>query len=222
MITAKEFRNKYIGKAIDVDGAAGVQCVDLFKQCCYLAGKKSFALGGSGYACEIWKRFDALGLGTYFTKVSMSDAQYGDWFIWNMGAAEAQYSHVAMFEKWDGSNRAIFLGQNQGAAKGAANEIGISTSGVLGVIRLKKWASSCPFKSSGTVEAIYDAIRVRTSPSTSKGDTGSRYNKGMKLNYQSIVSGDGWYWAKYTSYSGETHYCALCKTDGTSKYWKQK
>lgn len=83
-------------------------------------------------------------------------------------------------------------------------------------------ASKCPFKSSGTVKALYDKIRVRTSPSTSKGDTGSYYNTGMTLNYQSVVTGDGWYWAKYKSYDGDTHYCALCKTDGSSKYWKQK
>lgn len=86
----------------------------------------------------------------------------------------------------------------------------------------KESTSKCPFKSSGAVEATVDGIRVRNSASTSKGDTGSRYNKGMTLNYQSVVSSDGWYWAKYKSYDGETHYCALCKTDGSSKYWKQK
>lgn len=222
MISAKKFRNTYIGKAIDVDGVAGVQCVDLFKKCCYLAGKKAFSLGGSGYADEIVHRFTALGLDDYFTKVSLADAQYGDWCVWDKGSKEAPDSHVAMFEKKDGSSRAIFLGQNQGGVS-KATEISISTSGIIGVLRLKAWAttSKCPFKSSGTVKALYDKIRVRTSPSTSKGNTGSYYNTGMTLNYSSIVEGDGWYWAKYTSYDGETHYCALCKTDGSSKYWKQ-
>lgn len=81
--------------------------------------------------------------------------------------------------------------------------------------------SKCPFKSSGTVEALYDKIRIRISASTSKGDTGMWYNKGMKLNYSSIVEADGWLWAKYERNSGGTGYVALCKSDGSSKYWKQ-
>ena len=86
---------------------------------------------------------------------------------------------------------------------------------------IKDCNSKCPFKSCGTVEALYDRIRVRTTPSTLKGDTGVYYNKGMKLNYSSIVKEDGWYWAKYKRNSGGTGYVALCKTDGSSKYWKQ-
>lgn len=81
--------------------------------------------------------------------------------------------------------------------------------------------NKCPFKSSGTVKALYDNIRVRTSPSTKTGDTGLVYNKGMILNYSSVVTGDGWYWAKYKRSNGGTGYCALCKTNGSSKYWKQ-
>lgn len=146
MISAKEFRNTYIGKSIDVDGAAGVQCVDLFKQCCYLAGKKAFSLGGSGYADEIVHRFTALGLDDYFTKVSLADAQYGDWCVWDKGSKEAPDSHVAMFEKKDGSSRAIFLGQNQGGVS-KATEISVSTSGIIGVLRLKAWAKSTATKS---------------------------------------------------------------------------
>lgn len=81
--------------------------------------------------------------------------------------------------------------------------------------------SKCPYKSSGTVEALYDKIRVRTSPSTKKGDTGLVYNKGMILNYRKIVKADGWYWAEYERSNGGIGYCALCKENGSSKYWKQ-
>lgn len=84
-----------------------------------------------------------------------------------------------------------------------------------------KVKDNCPFESSGTVQALYDKIRVRTSPSTKTGDTGLVYNKGMILNYSSVVTGDGWYWAKYKRSNGGTGYCALCKTNGSSKYWKQ-
>ena len=138
MITAQEFRNKYIGKAIDVDGAYGAQCVDLFKQVCYLAGMKPFALGGSGYAEEIVKRYKPLGLDTYFTLVSLSNAQYGDWIVWSKGSHDCPDSHVAMFIKKDGNSRIIALGQNQ-FGKAAANEGGLSTHGIIGVLRLKAW-----------------------------------------------------------------------------------
>lgn len=85
-------------------------------------------------------------------------------------------------------------------------------------------ANACPFKKSGTVEAIEKNIRVRTAPSLSKGDTGLRYQPGERLIYNDVVSADGWYWAKYKrSLNGAsgTGYCALCKIDSTSKFWKQ-
>lgn len=137
MLSAVEFRNEYLGRAIDVDGAAGVQCVDLFKQCCYLAGKGAFALGGTGYADEIVHRFNALGLGDFFDLVSLSNAQYGDWLVWDKGSAECPDSHVAMFERWDG-DRVYVLGQNQFGQR-KATEGSISASGIIGVLRLKEW-----------------------------------------------------------------------------------
>ena len=143
MITAQEFRNRYIGKAIDVDGAYGAQCVDLFKQICYLAGKKPFALGGTGYADEIVKRFKALGLDTYFNLVSLADVRYGDWIVWSKGSHDCPDSHVAMFIKKDGNSRVIVLGQNQ-FGKAAANEGSLSTHGIIGVLRLKAWNVSKP------------------------------------------------------------------------------
>ncbi len=146
MITAQEFRNKYIGKAIDVDGAYGAQCVDLFKQVCYLAGKKPFALGGSGYAEEIVKRYKPLGLDTYFNLVSLANAQYGDWIVWSKGSHDCPDSHVAMFIKKDGNSRVIVLGQNQ-FGKAVANEGSLSIHGIIGVLRLKAWSTT---ESTGT------------------------------------------------------------------------
>lgn len=137
MLSAKEFYNKYLGKRIDVDGAAGVQCVDLFKEVCYLAGKKPFALGGSGYADEIVHRFDPLGLGAYFEKVSLKNVQYGDWLVWDKGSRDCPKSHVAMFVGWDGDKVKSF-GQNQGGNR-EARVISLSTDGIIGVLRLKEW-----------------------------------------------------------------------------------
>lgn len=138
MISAQEFRNQYIGKAIDVDNAYGAQCVDLFKQCCILAGKSAFSLGGSGLAFEIARRFDALGLGQYFNRVSLSSIRYGDWIVWDRNV-ESRDSHVAMFIRWDGVNRVIVLGQNQLGIR-ASNEGSLGIQGILAVLRLKTWA----------------------------------------------------------------------------------
>lgn len=82
-------------------------------------------------------------------------------------------------------------------------------------------SKKCPFKSSGTVEALA-TVNVRTKPTTKSGDTGKDYKKGMELYYSSIVEADGYYWAKYKSYDGEIHYCALCSKDLKEINWKQK
>ena len=82
--------------------------------------------------------------------------------------------------------------------------------------------NACPYKSKGTVKAIVNGIRVRTAPSTKKGDTGIFYNADSpELYYDRIVLADGWYWAEYDRAKGGKGYCALCKADGSSKYWKQ-
>ena len=82
--------------------------------------------------------------------------------------------------------------------------------------------NTCPFKSKGAVKALYDGIRVRTAPSLTKGDTGICYNANSSvLYYDRIVEADGWYWAEYSRSKGGKGYVALCKQDGTNKYWKQ-
>lgn len=227
MATWSEIREATLGKTYDLDKAYGGQCWDYVMYVLeeYYHGKRIHCTT-SGYVKDIANNRKKNGILNYCTDVGLSATlKPGDICVWGECAAAPQ-SHIAIFDHDNGQNKAYFCGQNQAGGQKVTVER-IDVSGIIGVFRPKKGleketSNKCPYKSSGSVEALYDAIRVRTSPSTSKGDTGSRYNKGMTLNYQSVVTGDGWYWAKYKSYDGETHYCALCKTDGTSKYWKQK
>ena len=79
-----------------------------------------------------------------------------------------------------------------------------------------------PFTSKGKVEAIENGIRIRTAPNL-KADSDSkvRFSKGEIVTYEGVAQGDGWYFAKFKNAAGKYRYTALCKIDGTSKYWKQ-
>lgn len=85
------------------------------------------------------KRYQPLGLNAYFTLVSLSNAQYGDWIFWSKGSHDCPDSHVAMFIRMDGVNRVMAFGQNQ-FGKAYANEGSISTHGIIGVLRFKAWS----------------------------------------------------------------------------------
>lgn len=93
-MTYNEFQNKYLGKAIDYDGVAGVQCVDLADQ--YL--KDVFSITGvyvSG-ARDLWYKFSNFpALVKVFTQVPNTRAlvvQKGDIVIWDGGT----WGHVAI------------------------------------------------------------------------------------------------------------------------------
>lgn len=55
-MTPAEFHAKYYGWGKDVDGVAGIQCVDLFKEFLRIIGCPAYKspIGGDGYADNIW------------------------------------------------------------------------------------------------------------------------------------------------------------------------
>lgn len=222
MKTPHEFYLAQNGKTVDVDGYYGPQCWDLFAHFCRQAGYPIFNCTTSGYVKDIWNNRKTSGILNYFVEVSVNAMQDGDWVIWGNCRA-CPDSHIAMFRKDNRNGTGIFLGQNQIGSR-AANQVNLPYDGIIGVLRPKCYVTSgCPyFKKSGTVEALFNSIRVRTEPSLSRGNTGLVYNAGMVLNYYDIVNADGWYWAKYKRTNGGTGYCALCTTDGKNKYWKQR
>lgn len=130
-MTAKEFYNKHNGRAVDVDGTAGVQCVDLFKA----FTKENYGISNynctNGYASGLWIYRKSKPYYSKFKEVSINSLQNGDWVFWAKGSRPCPKSHVAMY--YNGK----FFGQNQG--KKTARLINISTSGVLGVLRPKMY-----------------------------------------------------------------------------------
>jgi hypothetical protein len=83
-----EFQKKYIGKAVDYDGVAGVQCVDLVDQ--YL--KEVFGITGVyvGGAKDLWYKFSSFpALVKAFTQVANTRdlvIKKGDIIIWGGGS----------------------------------------------------------------------------------------------------------------------------------------
>ena len=144
-MTAKEFYNKHNGRAVNVDGTAGIQCVDLFKA----FTKENYGISNynctNGYASGLWIYRKSKPYYSKFKEVSINSLQNGDWVFWAKGSKPCPKSHVAMY--YNGK----FFGQNQGQK--AARLINISTSGVLGVLRPKmyvKRASTTTNTSSGS------------------------------------------------------------------------
>lgn len=130
-MTAKEFFDKHIEKAVDIDSAAGVQCVDLFKA----FTKENYGVWQynctNNAASGLWIYRKDKPYYQYFVDANINDLHNGDWVIWG-NCKQCPNTHVAMY--YNGK----FLGQNQEGIK-AATWINLSTNGVIGVLRPKMY-----------------------------------------------------------------------------------
>lgn len=178
-ISVNDFINTTNGKAFDVDGSCGIQCVDGIKEFNKLVyGKWDFNCGSCGYAYGLWTNYGTNGVEKYFDKYSYSSAKIGDWIIWNKGSKEAPSSHVGMFYEKANNGRVKTYGQNQNGIK-AFNFANISEDGILGVLRPKIY-----------VDSFLPARGYFT-----KGDSGDNVNK-IDEFYSDLVKGP--YFGDYT------------------------
>lgn len=133
MKTFKEFYDKYNSKAVDDDGAYGVQCVDGFRVFCREFGvpvKPTPNNWADGY----WYSKDALGYGSYFEYITgSSNFKDGDVVIWAKGSASHPNSHIAFYYK--GKE----FGQNQGGDRSFCLK-DTNFKDALGALRLKIWS----------------------------------------------------------------------------------
>lgn len=98
-MTYIEFRDKYLGKAIDFDKAYGAQCFDVYRQYCQELGFKQSP--PSAGAKDIWNNY----LPECFTKVANTPEgtpPQGAVIIW--GVTVGPYGHVAICDHSDTSS----------------------------------------------------------------------------------------------------------------------
>lgn len=159
----RAFIDEYNGQSIDMDGVPPeqpYQCVDTFKKCLEIIGypNPSRAIGGDGYAWNIWFNRQSLGYDAYFDYPSTP--QFGDWAVFNK-AGDTPYSHVAMFVSDNGNGTAQFFGQNQ--PQPYCTVTSISTANILGWLRVKPefWQGTYNPESGNGVKNITDEDRIK-------------------------------------------------------------
>lgn len=157
------FIDEYNGQSVDMDGVPPeqpYQCVDTFKKCLEIIGypNPSRAIGGDGYAWNIWFNRQSLGYDAYFDYPSTP--QFGDWAVFNK-AGDTPYSHVAMFVSDNGNGTAQFFGQNQ--PQPYCTVTSISTANILGWLRVKPefWQGTYNPESGNGVKNITDEDRIK-------------------------------------------------------------
>lgn len=228
-ISVDAFIAKYKGRAVDVDGAYGAQCWDLWsayaQQCFGVPQNQTNTT--SGYADSVFtvKYGQSKALQNVFTK-AWGTGYKGDVAFWAKGSTHYPYSHVAIVIRDLGNGYLECLSQNPGAPK----VINLTKQGLCGYLRpksLHKTTTTTKHKSgsanvlAGTYQVIVDKLNVRDKAST-KGKIVAAYKKGDKLNLVHWgVYADGYAWGKYTSYSGKTRYISVGTDTGSQWYLKK-
>lgn len=129
-MTLKQFIDKWNSLGIDFDGAAGFQCMDVYRMYCreVLKYPQSPALGLHGKASDVWTTY----LKEWFTQVKNTPTGVpspGDVVIWNtkMGLG---YGHIAVVVKADVNSMDVF--EQDGAVQGKARIKNRTYTNVLG------------------------------------------------------------------------------------------
>jgi len=136
-MTFKEFVKKYLGKAVDYDGAFGVQCVDLAKL--YIdkvIGAKPQAIGD---AYAYYEKFNNTYLKKYFNRIAYKKGekpQKGDLVVWGKKYnGKSEYGHIAI-AAGDATDTTLYTyDTNWGGAE--MKKVKHTYTGLLGYLRPK-------------------------------------------------------------------------------------
>lgn len=210
------------GKIIDMDGAYGGQCWDLWSS--YARNVYGIPAADTntvdGYAASVYTaRYDrSQALQNTFTRETGNYTPvYGDVAFWNGNGV----NHVAIVVKDNGNGTLSTMSQNPDKA----GYVTLSKAGIIGYFHPHSANTPAPAPNNNTVTIIprtykvnVDVLNVRSAPSTSA-QVVAQYHYGQTVNLaESGIIADGYIWAHYTGGSGATRYVALAPADKSAWY----
>lgn len=210
----QEWMNNVNGKIIDMDGAYGGQCWDLWSN--YARNVYGIPAADTntvdGYAASVYTaRYDrSKALQNTFTREADNYTPgYGDVAFWNGNGM----NHVAIVVRDNGNGTLETMSQNPNKA----GYLTLTKNGIIGYFH-PRTANNNVTITPRTYKVNVNVLNVRSAPSTSA-QIVAQYHYGQTVNLsEGGVIADGYIWAHYTGYSGKTRYVALAPADKSAWY----
>lgn len=210
----QEWMNNVNGKIIDMDGAYGGQCWDLWSS--YARNVYGIPAADTntvdGYAASVYTaRYDRSRAlqNTFSREAGNYTPVYGDVAFWHTSAM----NHVAIVVKDNGNGTLETMSQNPNKA----GYVTLTKNGIIGYFH-PRTANNNITITPRTYKVNVDVLNVRSAPSTSA-QIVAQYHYGQTVNLsEGGVIADGYIWAHYIGYSGATRYVALAPADKSARY----
>lgn len=210
----QEWMNNVNGKIIDMDGAYGGQCWDLWSS--YARNVYGIPAADTntvdGYAASVYTaRYDRSRAlqNTFIREAGTYTPVYGDVAFWNGNGM----NHVAIVVRDNGNGTLETMSQNPNKA----GYINISKNGIIGYFHPRNREGDNNI-TARAYRVNVPVLNVRSAPSIHS-QIVAQYRKGQTVNLMSGTTiADGYIWAHYIGYSGKTRYIALAPADKSAWY----
>lgn len=210
----QEWMNSVNGKIIDMDGAYGGQCWDLWSS--YARNVYGIPAADTntvdGYAASVYTaRYDRSKAlqNTFIREAGTYTPVYGDVAFWNGNGM----NHVAIVVRDNGNGTLETMSQNPNKA----GYINISKNGIIGYFHPRNREGDNNI-TARAYRVNVPVLNVRSAPSIHS-QVVAQYRKGQTVNLMSGTTiADGYIWAHYIGYSGKTRYIALAPADKSAWY----
>ena len=209
-----EWMNNVNGKIIDMDGAYGGQCWDLWSN--YARNVYGIPAADTntvdGYAASVYTaRYDRSKAlqNTFIREAGTYTPVYGDVAFWNGKGM----NHVAIVVRDNGNGTLETMSQNPNKA----GYINISKNGIIGYFHPRNREGNNNI-TARAYRVNVPVLNVRSAPSIHS-QVVAQYRKGQTVNLMSGTTiADRYIWAHYIGYSGKTRYIALAPADKSTWY----
>lgn len=218
----QEWMNSVNGQVVDMDGAYGGQCWDLWSS--YARNVYGIPAADTntvdGYAASVYtaRFYNSRSLQDVFTKERADYTPvYGDVAFWNGNGM----NHVAIVVRDNGNGTLETMSQNPNKA----GYVTISKAGIIGYFHPRSTSAPAPTPANNNVTILpraykvnVDTLNVRSAPSVNA-EVVAQYRYGQTVNLaEGGIIADGYIWAHYTGGSGATRYVALAPADKSMWY----